>query len=201
MNKNITMIFTFIAGVAVGVAATYKIAETKYQNIADEEIESVKATFSKHDQKNAIDVPASPVLAVERKIITKPDILDYKSKIERVGYDTISKQTSKKEEEVPVVPDSNEEDFDGYIYSIPPDEFNILDDYNTTTFYYSSDNYLLDSDYKILDDADIRETIGRDPFGMFGEYEDDSVHIRNELKKIDYEILLSEKTCAEIQEE
>ena len=45
MSKNIGMVLAFIAGAAVGVSATYKIAEQKYSNMANEEIESVVATF------------------------------------------------------------------------------------------------------------------------------------------------------------
>ena len=46
MSKGIGMLFTFVVGVATGVAATYKIAETKYRNIANEEIDSVIERFS-----------------------------------------------------------------------------------------------------------------------------------------------------------
>lgn len=91
-----------------------------------------------------------------------------------------------------------EEYDDGFIYTIDPDDFNILEDYGTETLYYTRDNYVVDVDYRKLSDDEIKATIGHDPLGSFGEYEDDSVHVRNEIRQIDYEILLSDKDYNEI---
>ena len=40
--------------------------------------------------------------------------------------------------------------------------------------------------------------IGPDALDHFGEYEDDSVYIRDEINEMDYEILKSEKKFSEI---
>jgi 1-aminocyclopropane-1-carboxylate deaminase/D-cysteine desulfhydrase-like pyridoxal-dependent ACC family enzyme len=85
-------------------------------------------------------------------------------------------------------------------YIISPDEYNTLDGYDTSTLYYSSDNYVLDSDCHIMSNAEISRTIGHDPYGHFGEYEDDSVHVRNDKLRCDYEVLQSMKTHTEIME-
>ena len=39
---------------------------------------------------------------------------------------------------------------------------------------------------------DVENTIGIDSLNHFGEYEEDSVFVRNDIKKCDYEILLDE---------
>ena len=40
--------------------------------------------------------------------------------------------------------------------------------------------------------TDVENTIGIDSLNHFGEYEEDSVFVRNDIKKCDYEILLDE---------
>lgn len=187
MTRNIIPIFTFIAGVALGVAASYKIASTKYANIADEEIASVKERFSdrlRNEQKSVKQ--CDDTLTQESKETHDK----YKVLVSGAGYDTID--TSTKGDIMKKKPT---------IYTISPDEFDTLDDYRCETLYYSSDNYVLDSCWLSFSDQDILDTIGADPIGMFGEYEDDSAYVRNEDRMCDYEILLSEKTCAEIQQE
>ena len=51
--------------------------------------------------------------------------------------------------------------------------------------------YLADDDNNIIEDVD--NIIGLDSLNHFGEYEADSVHVRNDKKKTDYEILLDEE--------
>lgn len=210
MNKNIGMVVTFVAGIVVGVASTYKISKTKYQNIANEEIESVISTFDKMKAEltAATDVEKGIKQPVEAKVVvdvpgSKGALSEYKDTIDRFGYDKVSEQINKpkrnkkrKEEEIPT---KMIETTPG-IYIISPDEYNTLDGFSTETFYYSSDNQLLDADYEMVSDEDITSKIDHDPRGHFGEYEDDSVYVRNELLMCDYEILLSMKTCTEIME-
>lgn len=202
MNKNIGMAIAFVSGVAVGVVATYKIAETKYKNIADAEIESVVETFTNRQPRSATVVNN---VTVEKKIdgsksASRDDVMNFKSNIDRFGYDTVSTKTSKPgKEEVDEMAVSRIEE--PRIFVISPDEYNTIDGFDTATFYYSSDNYLLNSDYEIVPDDEMKCLIGHDPYGHFGEYEDDSVYVRNLDLMRDYEILLSMKTCEEIMED
>jgi hypothetical protein len=216
------MVFTFIAGIAVGVAATYKVAETKYRNIADEEIESVIERFEgrkpmiqkEYDEDDSRESAvqeeedkedSNSQVEPDRFSVTKNSMKEYKSTVNRTGYDKISEQTSKPTKGGKKKKDAIEEvkpveEHDNNIYVIRPDEFNTLDGYRVETLYYSSDNYLLDSNYHEVSDYDMTRTIGHDPYGNFGEYEDDSVYVRNDDLMCDYEILLSEKKFSEIVE-
>ena len=47
---------------------------------------------------------------------------------------------------------------------------------------------------------DIEKVVGEDSLEHFGEYEDDSVYVRNDSKKCDYEILLDQRNYQEIFE-
>lgn len=208
MNRNISMVVTFVAGVAVGVVAAYKVAEQKYSNIANDEIESVIERFSnRQPMDKSKEVVEATDTKVEEKLVTesKSNIFEYREAIDRFNYDRVSTEKSKPKK------DQNKEEVaeemkqatvdNAHIYVISPDEFNTRYGFSTETLYYSSDNFVLDSDYQVMSDSDIQHTIGHDPYGHFGEYEDDSVCVRNEELMCDYEILLSMKTCNEIRED
>ena len=72
-------------------------------------------------------------------------------------------------------------------YVISPDDFNELG-YNTKTLTYWEDGIVTDNEDNIV--GDYEEHIGDDALGHFGEYEDDSVFVRNDEEQTDYEILL-----------
>lgn len=209
MNNNVTIVISFLVGAAVGVASTYKIAEKKYRDIADSEIESVKEQFkdrkplvvneTEQDNHQVLD---KKVAVVSNGVSLKPDIASFRSTIAKNDYNTVSNQTSvpTKHGYVEEEDDMPEEALPSDIYTIDPEEFNVLEDYGCATYYYTADDQIVDDTYEPLDDEDIRLLFGGDVGGRFGEYEEDSVHIRNELKKMDYEILQSQKTLDEIRE-
>ena len=68
---------------------------------------------------------------------------------------------------------------------ISPDEYGDCD-YTTISLTYYSDGVLADDEDEIVEDID--NTVGADFAEHFGDYEKDSVHIRNDRRKCDYEI-------------
>lgn len=72
-------------------------------------------------------------------------------------------------------------------YVIPPEEFGEIEGYVQTSLTYYADGVLVDEDDNIIDGA--KDIVGEDFYKHFGEYEDDSVFVRNDSKKHDYEIL------------
>ena len=48
---------------------------------------------------------------------------------------------------------------------------------------------------------DVEDAVGIDSLNHFGEYEDDSVFVRNDARKCDYEILLDQRTYSEVVED
>ena len=44
----------------------------------------------------------------------------------------------------------------------------------------------------------IENTVGNEALTTFGEYEDDAVHVRNDAKKCDYEVLLDNRKYEEV---
>ena len=60
MHKAVSYSLIFSTGVAIGSFVTWKMVKTKYERIAQEEIDSVKETFSKFysekDNDKSIDI-------------------------------------------------------------------------------------------------------------------------------------------------
>lgn len=81
-------------------------------------------------------------------------------------------------------------------YVIPPEDFGEKDDYSTESLVYFKDGVLADDmDHRI---EDVEAMVGVESLNHFGEYEDDSVFVRNDRLKIDFEILLDERVYADV---
>ena len=186
----------FVTGAAIGSVVTWKLIEKKYKDLADEEIESVIETF-----KN------------RKPIITKDEV---KETVEKV----INKWKEPKETVEDIVTAEgysieNEEEIDEYDesnytvnvdndieivtpYVITPEQFGEYSEYGTKTLTYYADNVLTDEIDNPITSDEMITMIGPDALDHFGEYEDDSVYIRDEMNEMDYEILKSEKMFSEI---
>lgn len=187
MNK-ITNLIIFAAGAAVGSAVTWKIVKTKYEQIAKEEIDSVKEAFSKKES-----ISKEPTEDKEKSVdeihsrLEKPNLMEYAAKVSECGYSEDLEEKNK-EEDVESMDDDRP-------YVISPDEFGELDDYDLISLTYYADEVLADDIDEIVEDVD--NVVGLDSLTHFGEYEPDSVFVRNDRLKADYEILLDERTYPE----
>ena len=72
-------------------------------------------------------------------------------------------------------------------YVISPDEFGTNEDYDTISLIYYADGVLTNDADEVIDN--VEEIVGKKALNSFGEYEEDSVFVRNDLIKVDYEIL------------
>lgn len=78
---------------------------------------------------------------------------------------------------------------------IPPEEFGREDDYETISLTYYADGILADDRGEPIEDVEV--TVGNESLRHFGEYEEDSVFVRNSRMMCDYEILLDLRTYSE----
>jgi len=189
MNNKITGFMIFIFGAAIGSVVTWQYTKKKYEQIAQEEIDSVKETFSKLKAKNKDAERAKD----------KPSIMEYAAKLRKQGYINYSNTDSLSENEE----DSNvfEEEVDENMindkpYIISPDEFGEYYDYDTISLTYYADQVLVDEDDELVED--IEGTVGFESLNAFGMYEDDSVFVRNDRLKCDYEILLDQRKYSDV---
>ena len=199
MNKNALInIATFAIGAAVGSVATWKLLKTKYENIAQEEIDSVKEAFAEEVKTNREPVE-------DEVKVAKAQTKAYNEIIKNVGYSVssgysegikdLNNEVSEKIKTIvaecdEIVNNGGKETMvkDGP-YIIPPSDFGEDDEYEVITLVCYADGVITESDNgEIVDD--VEGAIGDcDVRAHFGEYEDDSVFIRNEERKVDYEIL------------
>ena len=186
MNNALSKILIFAAGAAVGSAVTWKLVKKKYEQIANEEIESVKEFFG----RGKTEEESESKKYIECGKAFAEGFTDGLEEVEKIceenGYTNYS--NVKKEEE--------EMDIDAP-YVIAPEEFGELDDYETETLTYYKDKVLADDwDNKI---ENVDDLVGEESLTHFGEYEEDSVYVRNDTTKTDYEILLDERNFSDVR--
>lgn len=188
MNKTINFMM-FVLGVAVGSVVTWRYVEKKYEQIAQDEIDSVKEVFSKREAEFTDD---TEVRTKADNAKEKPNIIEYAARLREQGYTNYSDMVDEKPEEVkeeePMSVDKP--------YVIAPEEFGELDDYETISLTYYADQILADDNDVIVDD--VEDVVGFDSLNSFGEYEDDSVFVRNDRLKCDYEILLDQRKYSSV---
>ena len=200
MNSTLKGVLIFVLGAAAGSLATWKLIEKKYKDIAQEEIDSVKDTFSKmkkneypdkledypdfeefddSDDSDDVEEEPNPEQKIDRN--NKPDIVEYAKILSETGYTNYAERQDKKEKKG-VEPVEDERP-----YVISPDEFGEKDGYENVTLTYYADGVLTDYFDNVISNVD--EVVGFDSLDHFGEYEDDVVFVRNEKMETDYEIL------------
>lgn len=191
MNTTIKYILSFVAGAGIGSAVTYKLLKVKYEQFAQEQIDSVKETYQRRNELKFIDeahdVNDDGIVkeSVEDGANEKPDISvsDYAKQLKDLGYTKYSDISSDKNEEK----EGEQKPMIDKPYVIPPEEFGEFEDYECISLTYYADKVLTDDNDELVEDVD--DIVGLDSLNHFGEYEDDSVHVRNDRLKCDYEIL------------
>ena len=198
MKTNLKIGLAFVLGAAIGALVANKYLKTKYEKIADEEIASVKAVYwtktnpeaaayAKKDVEYTEEVykqhqQAAKSAAEQAK--ENPDIVKYAEKLHKEGYTNYS-TTAK-----PDTPDLGEP------YVIPPEDFGEFDDYEKISLIYWADQVLTDDNNEVVED--LEGSVGIDSLTTFGEYEDDSVFVRNSRLRCDYEILLDQRNFEDV---
>lgn len=189
--KNSVGFLIFIAGAAVGSAATWYYAKKKYERIAQEEIDSVKERFTiVNNYVGPQDSDEAKAKELANKAKEKPSVADYAKQLSKEGYTNYSNADISKE-------DTDVKDrVDEVPFVIPPEEFGEIEEYDKISLTYFADGVLTDDEYEVIED--VERTVGSDAVNHFGEYEDDSVFVRNHRLKVDYEILLDQREYAEV---
>lgn len=188
MNRStLTSFFMFAAGAVIGSFATWKMMDQKYRQMADEEIESMREYFSNKSKKiEHVELEDNDDEdETETYEVAEKDIRDYEGVLEKVnysGYTTVSTKEVEKDMTGP--------------YVITPEEFGELKEYETIELTYYADFVLADNRNNPIEDVD--DVIGLDSLDHFGEYEDDSVFVRDDERKIDYQILLDPRKYSDV---
>ena len=179
----------FAMGAAIGSVVTWQLLKTKYEKIAEEETRSMEEYYkSKYESEDDSDIQEETEVKKSNEVservsdgfssglkYRKPGLDEYVNTIMSEGYANIEKK-------------GDVEDIDRP-YVIDPEEYGEYHGYETIELAYYTDGVLADCRTgDIVDDID--ETVGDDFADHFGDYDEDAVHIRNDIRKVDYEILM-----------
>ena len=204
MNNKVFGTILFTAGAVIGSLVTWKVIKTKYEDIAQEEIDSVKEEYTRlmvsmkkklndsvtyKDDNNEDDRSEKDTDNIDDSIMANYNEI---VKSYRSSDDEENTQNEKEGEE-------KEEDNDGVSYMeapyvISPDDFGSVPGYNVEPLDYFADGILADG-WGV--ELDIAKTIGEDAINHFGDYDDDVVYVRNEQTKLEYEVTRDPRTYAE----
>lgn len=171
MLKNV---FIFIGGILAGTFVGAQIAKKKYEEIANEEIEEIRAYYKEREKEVKEVEEPNAVEAPEEKSIEVEERKQYNNIIKRGNYVTNDGEEQTNTQYAP--------------YTIDPSEFGKDGEYDTMTCTYFADGVLVDDVDQEFEDWDLH--VGRHHVDIFNEFpEATCVYVRNDLDGMDYEIL------------
>jgi hypothetical protein len=176
MNKGVQFIFAFSVGAAVGAVAAWKYMKARYERIINDEIDAFIEEYT--GKKRQYTGPQDADEAA--KTVTDEEVNQYESTIISNSYavrEDVEEMNAKKEK---------------HPYVIPPEQYGERDGYDVESLNYYADGVLTDDWDNVIED--VEGVVGKESLEHFGEYEDDSVFVRNERLKTDYEILRDNRT-------
>lgn len=195
MGKVLYFAGGLLFGGFTGFASAKYLLKEKYRRKSDEDIASVKETYRKVLSEMKADEPveaaeekrAEPVVLSAARVNAdrareKGDVSQYMHYAKMYGGE--EKQIGKTSPTI-----------------ITPEEFGEKEGYEQVSLTWYADEVLADMDDHRLDDAEIEQKVGHDAMEHFGEYENDSVFIRNDELKCDYEILMDHRKYADVLED
>jgi hypothetical protein len=185
---NNTVLFSalsFIGGAAISGFVVWKIVdkkcEEKYEALYQEELKSIKEHFTVPKVETTKADPEKKEESqqeIAMKATNKPTLADYAKNVRKyTNYSNVELDEEKINKK--------------HAYVINPDEYGEDDEYEQQELTFYADGILADEDDTILD-AD--EVLGKDSINHIGDYEDDAVHVKNEARKVYYEVLVDNRS-------
>ena len=191
MSNKALFSLAFIIGTVTGSVVTWYLLKDKYEALAQEEIDSVKEFFLRREQElKDQSVKKTVAEGIKDADKEKPDLKEYARRLEKEGYTRYSDFGAD---------DEGVSDKQTKPYVIPPEQFGDDENYDQISLTYYADGVLADENDEVIED--VEDAVGIDSLNRFGEYEDDSVFVRNDARKCDYEILLDQRTYSEVVED
>lgn len=199
----------FVTGSVIGATVSWIVTKNAYQKKNQEDVNSVREFYKQKEKNLVTDLQMKygfEIEEVEKKDETRKtgdvslnDISSRSGPGSKIDYtkfykdlsddppDDILAETPKPKLPPEAVP-----------YVINPEEFG-GDDYEPVSLTYYADGVLVDEDDEPVESID--EVVGRESLKRFGEFEADTVFVRNERLKCDYEVLRDNRKYSDIIED
>ncbi len=203
MDKKNSLL-AFMLGMAVGSVITWQIIKDRYERRIEEDRKSLEEMYAakktavvaekpaeEEREEKKEDPPAPDPKEIAERAKEKPSMEEYVKRLQGEGYTDYTHRGRPAEAEKPSESENKETP-----YVISPEEFGELDGYEKISLTYYADGVLADEDDEPVDD--IEDIVG-DGLEHFGEYgEEDSVFVRSDMRKCDYEILRDLREFSEV---
>lgn len=190
----------FAVGAALGSAATYFVVKNKYEELANQEriqreeyYKQKKAEKVKESDEGGDGEPSEEAQEEYKRLAG-----NYSDPEQEKGDDILKYYRKRVKEHEEERFKEEEEEMANRPYVISPEEFG-EEGYKEVSLTYYADGVLTDEDDYEMDEDQIKRTVGEDAVNHFGEYEDDSVFVRNDKLKTDYEILKDLRAYSEVK--
>lgn len=193
MKGTLSNVLIFAAGAVVGSVVTGLIAKNTYEQLIQEEIESVKEAFIKKQAEQEEPEETEDEIVTERPVTTeKPDLMEYAARLAAYKTDVTADDIQQPTRKIDV---EDELDYEDAPYPIKPESLGD-DEFNTEYLTLYEDDVLADNRGNPV--KDIKGMVGSNYQQYFGVYEDDLVCIRNERLRTDFEICRDSRSYSDI---
>lgn len=182
-------LFIFVAGALAGAAGAYVYTKGKYEQIMEEEIQSVRDIYREKQKQDKKEEPEQPEEPSDEMV--KEDYKDIVKENKYVNYTNYMDNEEVKSETEEIEPTD-------FPYVIDPEEFGEEVGYDTTTYTYFSDGVLVDDVDDVVDDPEIM--VGLENLKIFEETGCSGIYVRNEIYKMDIEILKDDWKWSDIED-
>ena len=183
----VATVTAYILGIGTGILIIREQMERKYRKNAQEEIDSVKAAFSKKKESATSPKEQTPTTQEMPSTMTQSPVettrLDSSTLYEQVIADSRHRAAENPGLEAP--------------YIIELADFVLDEDYSKVTYTYYADGVLVDDNREVVEPTD--DIFKSDFTRHFGEYDaGDCVYVRNDEIRCDYEIVQDEERYSDI---
>ena len=182
MSSKFAFLIGSLFGGLAGASITFALVKEKYAQKAESEIESIREFYK--SKRNGDETKKQETTGVE----SPKNEIDYSRYNQILGKYAVSNAETDISEKQQIGEEKP--------YTISPEEFGELEEYQRVSLTYYADQILADDNDELVDDID--GTVGIDSLTHFGEYEDDSVFVRNDALRCDYEILMDYRKFSDV---
>lgn len=191
-------LFIFMAGAAIGSVVAAKVVKTKYENLIEEEIQSVRDVYKKKLEETKVESTEEDVEEVKEEVEeTQEEVVEERNEYRKIiNYNKYAKTEEVEETQEEVEYDERNDYDDPYV--IDPEDFGCNGEYATQTLTYFADGVVVDDVDEVVEQPEI--FIGDHHIEVFRDFEATAIYVRNEWNRTDYEILKDDWFWSDIDE-
>ena len=178
-------ILTFITGLAIGAGVTYVIQKNRYEEMIQDEIDKLREHMKEKEPKCGAPTPKKEDIPDDEIVVDECDHNAERLRREKEYDEELKKHNYTSS-------DDSEVESTTAPYVVTPEDFASRSGFDVISLNYYDDDIIANDDNEDMDEENIKWTLGMSTEEIqeqFGIYEDDSVYIRNEIIKTDFEIL------------